>query len=118
MAGINAANKVLGKPPLILKAIEAYIGVMIDDLVTKGLDEPYRMFTSRAEHRLLLRQDNADLRLRHYGYEAGLIDPARYQYVCEKKQIIEEESDRLSKIFKQVNGKGYTLGPTLVPPRK
>lgn len=116
MAGINAAYKVMGKPPLILQRSEAYIGVMIDDLVTKGLDEPYRMFTSRAEHRLLLRQDNADLRLRHYGYEAGMIDAVRYQRVCDKKRIIEEESQRLSKIYKQCNGKGYTVAQLLCRP--
>ena len=116
MAGINAANKIMGKPPLILKRSEAYIGVMIDDLVTKGLDEPYRMFTSRAEHRLLLRQDNADLRLRRYGYEAGLVDSVRYEYVCKKQRIIEEESLRLGKIYKQCNGKGFTIAQLLCRP--
>lgn len=116
MAGINAANKVLGKPPLILKRSEAYIGVMIDDLITKGLEEPYRMFTSRAEHRLLLRQDNADLRLRHYGYEAGLIDSARYQRVVEKQKTIDEEKVRLGKIFKQLDGKGYSIAQLLCRP--
>lgn len=116
MAGINAAYKAMGKPPLILKRSEAYLGVMIDDLVTKGLDEPYRMFTSRAEYRLLLRQDNADLRLRHYGYAAGLIDAVRYQRVCEKKRIIEEECQRLSKIYRQMSGKGYTIAQLLCRP--
>ena len=116
IAGINAANKVLNRPPLILGRAEAYIGVMIDDLITKGLDEPYRMFTSRAEHRLLLRQDNADMRLRKYGYELGLIDAARYAKLQRKQQVIEEETVRLGKIFKQVDGKGSTIAQLLCRP--
>lgn len=116
MAGINAANRVLGKPPLILKRSEAYIGVMIDDLVTKGLDEPYRMFTSRAEHRLLLRQDNADLRLRRYGYELGLIDQGRYDRLVAKEKAMAEETVRLAKIFKQIDSKGHSLYQLLCRP--
>lgn len=116
MAGINAANLVLGKPPLILKRSEAYIGVMIDDLITKQLDEPYRMFTSRAEHRLLLRQDNADLRLRKYGYEHGLIDAEKYARLQHKEKTIEEETKRLHTLFKQCNGKGSSLMQLLCRP--
>ncbi|RHR68828.1 tRNA uridine-5-carboxymethylaminomethyl(34) synthesis enzyme MnmG [Eubacterium sp. AF15-50] len=95
IAGINAARFVQNKESIILDRSQAYIGVLIDDLVTKESHEPYRMMTSRAEYRLLLRQDNADLRLTKIGYEVGLVSEERYKYVCEKERLIEEEVKRL-----------------------
>lgn len=97
MAGINAARKLQGKNPIILDRSQAYIGVLIDDIVTKGTNEPYRMMTSRAEYRLLLRQDNADLRLTEIGHEIGLISDERYNKFLKKKEEIIEEVDRIKK---------------------
>ena len=95
IAGINASLKLEGREPLILKRNESYIGVLIDDLVTKGVKDPYRLLTSRAEYRLLLRNDNADLRLRDYGYQVGLINEEKYKEFCKKKENINELEELL-----------------------
>lgn len=98
IAGINAGFFIRGKEQIVLDRSQAYIGVLIDDLVTKDNFEPYRMMTSRAEYRLLLRQDNADLRLRRIGYEAGLVSREQYDYVCEKERLIAAEIERLQHV--------------------
>lgn len=103
VAGINAAMEIFGKEALVLDRSEAYIGVLIDDLVTKENHEPYRMMTSRAEYRLLLRQDNADLRLSKKGYEIGLISKERYDWVLKKEQLIQEEIERVSHVVVGAN---------------
>jgi tRNA uridine 5-carboxymethylaminomethyl modification enzyme len=99
MAGINAARKVLNRPAITLRRDQAYIGVLIDDLITKGTAEPYRMFTSRAEYRLLLRQDNADLRLSDIGHDVGLLPERHFRQFTAKRQAIEDEINRLHKTF-------------------
>ncbi len=120
IAGINAALKVKGDQPLILDRSEAYIGVMIDDLTTKGTDEPYRLFSSRCEYRILLREDNADLRLREFGFRVGLISGDEYKLVKEKAKKIEEETNRLQSVrlnpSQQLNDRLIEKG--LVPIKK
>lgn len=124
LAGINAARKVLGKEPITLDRSQAYLGVLIDDLVTKENREPYRMMTSRAEYRLLLRQDNADLRLTKIGYEIGLISEERYQTLLKKERQIEEEihrvehvnigtSEKVQTLLKEAGSTPLTSGSTL-----
>jgi tRNA uridine 5-carboxymethylaminomethyl modification enzyme len=107
IAGINAAMKLQGREPIILGRDVAYIGVLVDDLITKGTNEPYRMFTSRAEYRLLLRHDNADLRLMDKGYEIGLLDKEVYQRFVEKRSLINEELQRLKKARIKIDENKY-----------
>ena len=116
IAGINAACKTLNKPPFLLKRSDAYLGVMIDDLIRFELLEPYRMFTSRAEHRLLLRQDNADLRLRGAAYELGMISSEQLARATKKKETMVQEISRLTKIFKTMDGKSINLAQLLCRP--
>lgn len=116
IAGINSAQNILGREPFILDRSEAYIGVLIDDIVTKGVDEPYRIMTSRAEYRLTLRQDNADLRLTKKGFEIGLASKERYEKALEKEKLVREELERLRNIkinpTKEINKIMLSLGST------
>jgi tRNA uridine 5-carboxymethylaminomethyl modification enzyme len=118
IAGINAARKVQSRPPLILRRDQAYIGVLIDDLVTKEIDEPYRIMTSRAEYRLLLRQDNADLRLAEIGYQAGLLPYERHQAVETKRRAVQAELERLGAIYLRPGDDGLNdrLAERGIPP--
>jgi tRNA uridine 5-carboxymethylaminomethyl modification enzyme len=116
IAAINAANKLRGMPDFLLKRSESYIGVMIDELISKEHTEPYRMFTSRAEHRLLLRQDNADLRLRPYGHALGLITDAQMATLNRKQKALNETTALLDKTFRDIDGKSTNLAQYLCRP--